>query len=119
MKCLNKVLLIGFVGNNPIEKSNNNILYTNFSVATSTQYKQDGETKEKTEWHRIVAFGKLAEICIKYLKKGSKVFIEGSLQKQEYEKDGIKQSITYVKLNNLIMLDNAEKNVEETEEIPF
>lgn len=78
----------------------------NFSIATSEQWtdKTTGERKELTEWHRIVANGKLAEICQQYLKKGSQVYIEGSLRTREWEQDGTKRQITEIRANELQML---------------
>jgi single-strand DNA-binding protein len=88
---LNKVMLIGNLGRDPeIRYSKGGAAIANFSIATSEQWtdKQSGERQEKTEWHRVVAFGKVAEIFEKYLSKGSKVYIEGRLQTRSWEKDG-------------------------------
>lgn len=96
---VNKVILVGTCGQDPEVKylSNGNAV-TNLSLATSEQWKdkQSGEKKEKTEWHRVVIFGKVAEIAGEYLRKGSQVYIEGKLQTREWEKDGIKRYSTEV-----------------------
>lgn len=96
---VNKVILVGTCGQDPEVKylSNGNAV-TNLSLATSEQWKdkQSGEKKEKTEWHRVVIFGKVAEIAGEYLRKGSQVYIEGKLQTREWEKDGIKRYLTEI-----------------------
>lgn len=96
---VNKVILVGTCGQDPEVKylSNGNAV-TNLSLATSEQWKdkQSGDKKEKTEWHRVVIFGKVAEIAGEYLRKGSQVYIEGKLQTREWEKDGIKRYSTEI-----------------------
>lgn len=96
---INKVILVGTCGQDPEVKylSNGNAV-TNLSLATSEQWKdkQSGEKKEKTEWHRVVLFGKVAEIAGEYLRKGSQVYIEGKLQTREWEKDGVKRYSTEI-----------------------
>lgn len=107
MKGINKVILVGTLGRDPETKTfGNGGSVCNFSIATSEQWtdKQTGERKELTEWHRIVANGKLAEICQQYLKKGSQVYIEGSLRTREWEQDGSKRQITEIRANELQML---------------
>lgn len=91
MAGLNKVMLIGNLGRNPeIRYSQQGSAVVNFPLATNEQWidKSTGEKQEKTEWHRVVAFGKQAEILEKYLSKGRQVYIEGRLQTRAYEKDG-------------------------------
>jgi len=91
MAGLNKVMLIGRLGRDPeIRYSQQGLAVVNFSIATSEQWtdKSTGDRQEKTEWHNIVVFGKQAEICEKYLSKGSQIYIEGRLQTRNYEKDG-------------------------------
>jgi len=80
----------------------------NFNLATTANWKdENGNLQSRTDWHRIVAWGKLAEICKEYLKKGSKVYIEGALQTRSYEdKDGQKRFITEIRANDMIMLDS-------------
>jgi len=109
MKSLNKVELIGFVGKDPEIKTIGDSTVANFNLATSYSYKQNNETVEKTDWHKIQAWGKPAEIVEKYVKKGSRIFVEGSIHTREYEKEGEKKYITEIKMSNLIMLDNKEK----------
>lgn len=96
---INKVILIGNVGGDPETRflPNGNAV-TNLTLATSDSWrdKQSGEQKERTEWHRVSFFGKIAEIAGQYLSKGSKVYIEGRLQTREWEKDGVKRYTTEV-----------------------
>lgn len=85
---LNKVMLIGNLGDNPeVRYMPSGEAVTNISLATTTKWKdkQSGEKKEKTEWHRIVFFRKLAEVAGEYLKKGSKVYIEGRIQTRKWQ----------------------------------
>lgn len=85
---VNKVMLLGNLGKDPEVKKVGDQSVCNFSIATSEKWTKDGETKEKTEWHRIVVWGKLADLCGEYLKKGRQAFIEGKLTTRSYEKDG-------------------------------
>ncbi|MGD9732475.1 MAG: single-stranded DNA-binding protein [Desulfamplus sp.] len=91
MAGLNKVMVIGNLGGDPeLRYSPQGTAFTNFSVATSDSWadRNTGEKQERTEWHRIVTFGKTAENCAKYLSKGRQVYVEGKLQTSSYEKDG-------------------------------
>ena len=108
-RSLNKVMLIGNLGKDPeLKYTPSGVAVATFSIATSEQWKdQDGNAQEKTEWHNIVAWRKLAEIVGEYLKKGKKVYIEGKLQTRNYEKDGVKRYITEIVADQLIMLDSA------------
>lgn len=88
MSGVNKVIILGFLGKDPdFRYLPNGGGVANVSIATSESWKdkQTGEQKEKTEWHKVVLFGKLAEIAEKYLKKGSKVYIEGALQTRKWQ----------------------------------
>ena len=90
MAGVNKVIIVGNLGKDPeVRFMPNGNAVANITVATSETWKdkQTGEAKEKTEWHRVVIFGKLAEIAGEYLKKGSKVYLEGSLQTRKWTKD--------------------------------
>ncbi len=106
---VNKVILIGNLGNDPESRSfPNGDAITNISVATSETWKDKntGEMREKTEWHRVVFFRRLAEIAAQYLKKGSKVYIEGKLQTRQWEKDGQKHYSTEILGDQMQMLDS-------------
>ena len=96
---VNKVILVGTCGQDPeVRYMPNGNAVTNLSLATSEQWtdKQTGQKVEKTEWHRVAMFGKVAEIAGEYLRKGSQVYIEGKLQTREWEKDGIKRYTTEI-----------------------
>ncbi len=114
-KSLNKVQLIGNLGKDPeMRYTSSGIAVATFSIATSDSWKdQDGNMQERTEWHNIVAWRKLAEICGEWLKKGKKVYIEGKLQTRSYEKDGVKKYITEIVASDLIMLDGGGKSASE------
>jgi len=88
---MNKAILIGNLGSDPEFINNNGMTVAKFSLATSERWKDKntGEMQERTEWHRIAAFGRLAEICKDYLSKGRQVCIEGRIQTRSWEKDGI------------------------------
>jgi single-strand DNA-binding protein len=96
---VNKVILVGTCGQDPeVRFLPNGNAVTNLSLATSEQWtdKQSGQKVERTEWHRVSMFGKVAEIAGEYLRKGSQVYIEGKLQTREWEKDGIKRYTTEI-----------------------
>ncbi|MBK5008425.1 single-stranded DNA-binding protein [Pseudomonas sp. S60] len=96
---VNKVILVGTLGQDPdVRYLPNGNAVTNLSMATSEQWtdKQSGQRVERTEWHRVVLFGKVAEIAGEYARKGSQLYIEGKLQTREWEKDGIKRYTTEV-----------------------
>lgn len=96
---INKVILIGNLGSDPdVRYMPNGNAVANISLATSDSWRdrETGQQHERTEWHRVVFFGKLAEIVGQYLRKGSKIYVEGRLQTREWEKDGIKRYSTEV-----------------------
>ena len=100
----NSVMLIGHLGDNPEEvKLDSNKKLITFSVATNLRYKnKDGEAVEKTQWHRVVAWNKLAEICHEHLKKGSHVACRGHLEYREYEtKSGEKRRAAEIHLDEI------------------
>ncbi|MCS6967125.1 MAG: single-stranded DNA-binding protein [Cytophagales bacterium] len=105
---VNKAILIGYIGRDPLVRhTNNGIPVATFSVATSESYKdENGERKELTEWHNIVLWRHNAEFAEKYLKKGMKVYIEGKITTREYEQDGIKKYITEIVGNNVQILSS-------------
>lgn len=106
---INKVILIGNLGADPeVRYSQSNTAITNLSVATSETWKdkQSGEQREQTEWHRVVCYRRLAEIAGEYLRKGSKVYIEGRLQTRKWQgQDGKDNYTTEIVCNDLQMLD--------------
>lgn len=107
---INKVILIGNLGADPETRhtAGGNAV-TNLSVATSESWrdKQTGEQRENTEWHRVVLFGKLGEIAGEYLRKGSKVYLEGRLQTRKWQdRDGNDRWTTEIIANDMQMLDS-------------
>lgn len=114
---LNKVELIGNLGADPeLRYLQNGGAVANLNIATSESWKDKttGEKKEKTEWHRVVIFGKLAEVAGEYLRKGSKVFIEGSLQTSKWQDQaGVERYTTEINVGmngRMIMLSAANEN---------
>jgi single-strand DNA-binding protein len=109
-KSLNKVTLIGNLGKDPeLSYTASGIAVAKFSIATGERWKDDsGNFQERTEWHNIVAWRKLAEICGQYLKKGSKVYLEGKLQTRSWDdkNTGVKRYATDIVADDLIMLDS-------------
>ena len=114
---VNKVILVGNVGKDPeVRRMTNGDAVVNFSVATSESWKtKDGERKEKTEWHRVVSFNEhLNKVIEAYVKKGSKVYLEGSLQTRKWtDKDGAEKystEITLQKFNGVLVLLDGKKD---------
>lgn len=106
---VNKVILVGRLGADPeVRYTPDGTMVTNFRMATDESRKdKSGEKIQKTEWHRIVTFGKLAEICGNYLSKGRLIYLEGRLQTRSWEdKDGIKRSTTEIVATNMMMLES-------------
>ncbi|MYD99161.1 MAG: single-stranded DNA-binding protein [Gammaproteobacteria bacterium] len=106
---INKVILIGNLGRDPeMRYTQDQNAVATFSVATSEQWtdRNTNERRERTEWHRIVCFRRLAEICGEYLHKGSKVYIEGQLQTRSWEQDGQTRYMTEVVARQMQMLDS-------------
>jgi len=111
MAGLNKATIIGRLGQDPeVKYSQSGMAVCNMSIATS-EYRTDksGEQQERTEWHRIVCFNKLAENCGKYLGKGRQCYVEGKLQTSSYEKDGQTHYATKIIADVVQFLDSAEK----------
>lgn len=106
---VNKVILIGNAGADPeLRYTPGGSAVSNFSIATNESWtNSSGERQERTEWHRIVVWGRLAEICNQYLRKGSKVYIEGKLQTSSWEgQDGVKRYTTEVVARDMQLLDS-------------
>jgi single-strand DNA-binding protein len=116
MASLNKAQLIGYLGNDPdVQTLSNGESVARFSMATTERWKDKvtGEDKEHTEWHNVSFFGKRADVIKKYLKKGSLVFVEGSLKTRKYmDKDNIEKYSTSIKGTTLEMLDRKTDSSE-------
>ena len=107
MASVNKVILIGNLGRDPeLRYTQGGQAVANFTLATSERFaNKAGEQQERTEWHRIVAWGKTGELCAQYLSKGRSVYIEGRLQTREWEdKEGQKRSTTEIVAQNVTFL---------------
>ena len=112
-RCINKVILIGNLGKDPeLRYTSSGVAVASFTLATNESWKDpEGNVQERTQWHSIVAWRKLAEICGEYLKKGSKVYLEGKLQYRNYDdKNGVKRYVTEIVLDELLMLDSKGGN---------
>jgi single-strand DNA-binding protein len=118
-KSLNKVMLIGNLGGDPeLRYTSSGVAVATFTLATNIRWTDpDGNTQEKTEWHNVVAWRKLAEICGEWLKKGRRVYIEGRLQTRTWDdKNGVKHWKTEIVADDMIMLDaRGEGAVEPTQ----
>lgn len=104
MRGVNKAIIIGTCGQDPeIRYMPNGDAVCNLSIATNEEWKDkaSGEKKSKTEWHRVVLFGKIAEIAGEYVRKGTSVYLEGKLQTREWEKDGVKRYSTEIVVDSM------------------
>ena len=112
---LNRAQVIGNLTRDPeVKNTSTGRAVVNFSVATSRRWTDTaGQSQEQTEYHNIVAFGKLADICGQYLRKGGKVYVDGRLQTRSWEgEDGVKRYRTEIILDNMIMLDKKGDSTE-------
>ena len=106
---INKVIIVGNLGRDPETRYlPSGGAVTNVSVATSKSWRdrESGEQKDRTEWHRVVFFNRLAEIASEYLKRGSKIYLEGELRTREWEREGQKHYTTEIVVNEMQMLDS-------------
>lgn len=111
MAGINKVILIGRLGSDPeVRYTPDGTAVANFSIATSDEWtdKATNEKRERTEWHRIVAWRKLGEICGEYLSKGKQVYIEGKLQTRSWEKDGVTRYTTEIVASDVQFLGSRD-----------
>ena len=111
MAGINKVILIGRLGSDPeVRYTPDGTAVANFSIATSDEWtdKSTNEKKERTEWHRIVAWRRLGEICGEYLSKGKQVYIEGKLQTRSWEKDGVTRYTTEIVASDVQFLGSRD-----------
>ncbi len=112
MAGINKVIIVGRLGRDPeVRYTPDGTAVATFSVATSEEWKDkaSGEKKERTEWHRIVAWRRLGEICGEYLAKGKQVYVEGKLQTRTWEKDGQTHYATEIVADKMQMLSGREE----------
>jgi single-strand DNA-binding protein len=111
MKTLCKISLVGIVGKDPdVRTTSSGLTIASFSLATEHHKKKDSSDESKTtQWHQCVSFGKLADIVQLYVVKGSKLHIEGTIEYQQYEKDGVTKNVTKVIIQDMIMLCSSER----------
>jgi len=121
MAGINKVILVGNLGADPeLRYTADGTAVCRLRVATSRRYTdKQGNRQEETAWHRVDAWGKLAEICGQYLSKGRQIYIEGRLKYGSYEKDGVKHYTTDIVAENMQMLSGAGRGEEREPEPPF
>ncbi|TAE29902.1 MAG: single-stranded DNA-binding protein [Candidatus Kapaibacterium sp.] len=110
----NRVVLIGNVGKDPeVRYTTSGVPVATFALATSEMWKdKDGSPQERTDWHNVVAWRKLAEIIQEIVKKGSRLLVEGKIQTRSYEKNGEKRYVTEIVADNVLLLD-GRKNADE------
>jgi single-strand DNA-binding protein len=110
MSSINKVILVGYVGNDPDVRTAGSSQVATFSLATNEKWKdKEGHDQEKTEWHRVVVWGKMADVVGKYVKKGKQVYVEGKNQTRNWEdKDGVKRYTTEIVASTVQFLGSAE-----------
>jgi len=111
---VNKAIILGYVGKEPETRLfASGDAVTNFSIATTERYKdKSGEMKEQTEWHKIAAFGKLAEIATNIVHKGSQVYVEGKISTRKWTKDGIDRYVTEIRAETIRVLNKVEGSKE-------
>ena len=120
MAGVNKVILVGNLGADPeVRYTASGTAVARFNIATNENFKdREGNWQERTEWHRIVAWGKLAERCAQYLSKGSQVYVEGKLRSNTWEKDGVKRTTVEIVADSLQIL-GPKRAGEREPEAPF
>jgi len=111
MASVNKVILVGNLGRDPeLKYTPNGTAMANFTLATNEKWKdKEGKEQEATEWHRIVVFGKLAEICGEYLHKGRQIYLEGKIRSRTYkDREGVEKTVYEIRADNMVMLGKGE-----------
>ncbi len=121
MAGINKVILVGNLGADPeVRYTADGTAVCKFNIATTERYKdRQGTMQERTEWHRVVAWRKLAEICGQYLAKGKQIYVEGKIRNNTWEKDGVKQYSYEIVADTMQMLGGAGRGQEREPEPPF
>lgn len=137
MASVNKAIIVGNLGKDPEIRDANETVVANLSIATTRKFRRGDDVVEETEWHRVVFFGRLGEICQQYLKKGSAVYVEGRIRTRKYEKDGVDRYTTEIVGEQLQMLGSRASDgeapkpaapkkaspkpqaIDESEDVPF
>lgn len=109
MASINRVLLIGNIGHDlEVKTSGSGVAILNFTLATSRRFRNaEGQTVSETEWHRVCAFGRTAEVIGQYCRKGSSIYVEGRLRTREWEKDGVQRYMSEIIAENIQLLDKC------------
>jgi len=116
----NRVTLVGRVKAKPeMKHTQTGKAYTAFDLATEDTYVSGGEKKKQTEWHKVVAWGRLAEICSQYLDKGSLIVLEGKITHRQWESDGKKHRVTEILADRMKMLGGGRRESEPEDDLPF
>lgn len=120
MSGVNKAIIVGNLGGDPeLKYTKAGTAACNFSVATSEKWNdKEGNPQERTEWHRIVAWGRTAEVCAEYLNKGSKVYLEGRIQTRTYEKDNETKYVTEIVAQDVTFLSKPQQQ-QSSGDLPF
>ena len=121
MASVNKVILVGNLGRDPeMRYLPSGEAVANLALATTDRYKdKSGQMVEQTEWHRVSFFGKVAEVCGQYLKKGSQVYVEGSIRTRKYtDKDGVEKYATEIRGDRMQMLGSRDRDEQQTAQQP-
>lgn len=115
---INKVILLGNVGNDPdVRTTQDGKAIANISLATTQSWRgKDGKDQEKTEWHKVVFFEPLASIVERFVQKGSKLYVEGSLKTRSFEQDGVKRYMTEIAAKDMQMLDSKTEVKESSQD---
>lgn len=107
-RSVNKIILVGNVGRDPeIQATSNGHKVAHFSMATSRRIPKENGFEERTEWHRITVWDRLAEIAEEYVRKGDRLYVEGRMQYDSYERDGVTVPTSEVNVRELVMLGSA------------
>ena len=115
MRTVNKVILIGNLTRDPeLHQSEGKKSMCTFGLATNRNWTtEEGEKREETDFHRIISFGKLGELCNEYLKKGRKVYLEGRLRSRSFtDNEGVQRAVTEIVLDDMVILDSKVKQLE-------
>lgn len=115
---VNKVTLLGRVGKDPEVRNFEWGKTASFTLATTSRWTtKGGERQEKTEWHNVKAFGNLTEIVSKYVNKGDLLYVEGSIEYEKYEKDGIQKSTTVIRMTGIDLLPKSEAKASKSDRV--
>ncbi len=111
MRSVNKVILVGHIAADPESSTTaKGTTRVTFPIATHREFTSDGVKKEVTDYHRVIGWGKLGEVCMEYLRKGTGVYVEGQILNRAYERDGVRKYVTEIRADDVNMLTWKKKN---------